>query len=83
MSRPAVIVKKGPRARAGSPWIFANEIRMEQVKALPPGTLVNVRGDDGRDLGTGLFNAKSLIAVRISPGNFCPASSAVVGNQVP
>ncbi len=65
MSRPAVIVKKGPRSRSGSPWIFANEIRMDQAKALPPGTAVNVRGDDGRDIGTGIFNAKSLIAVRL------------------
>jgi len=65
MSRPVVIVKKGPRSRGGSPWIFANEIRMEQVKTLAPGSLVNVKGEDGRELGTGLFNAKSLIAVRL------------------
>jgi len=65
MSRPVVIVKKGPRARSGSPWIFANEVRMEQAKSLAPGSLVNVKGDDGGDLGTGLFNAKSLIAVRL------------------
>ena len=65
MSRPVVIVKKGPRARSGSPWIFANEIRMEQAKSLAPGSLVNVKGEDGREFGTGLFNAKSLIAVRL------------------
>jgi 23S rRNA (cytosine1962-C5)-methyltransferase len=76
MSRPVVIVKKGPRARVGSPWIFANEIRMEQVKALPPGSLVNVKGDDGRDFGTGLFNAKSLIAVRLLAGTSGVAADA-------
>jgi 23S rRNA (cytosine1962-C5)-methyltransferase len=65
MSRPAVIVKKGPRSRSGSPWIFANEIRMDQAKSLAPGTAVNVRGEDGGEIGTGIFNAKSLIAVRL------------------
>ncbi len=35
------------------------------AKALPPGTVVNVVGDDGRPFGTGFFNPKSLIAVRL------------------
>jgi 23S rRNA (cytosine1962-C5)-methyltransferase len=65
MSRPVVIVRKSRQARSVSPWIFANEIRMEQAKALAPGSLVDVKGEDGRDLGTGFFNAKSLIAVRL------------------
>src|SRR4051812_9900817 len=68
MSRKTIIVPKGQRSRAreGSPWIFSNEIRMDQAaKALSPGTLVNVRGEDGRAFGTGYFNPKSLIAVRL------------------
>ena len=68
MSRKTIIVPKGQRARAreGSPWIFSNEIRMDPAaKALIPGTLVNLRGEDGRALGTGYFNPKSLIAVRL------------------
>jgi 23S rRNA (cytosine1962-C5)-methyltransferase len=68
MSRKTVIVPKGQRSRTreGSPWIFSNEIRMDQAaKALSPGTLVNVRGEDGRAFGTGYFNPKSLIAVRL------------------
>jgi 23S rRNA (cytosine1962-C5)-methyltransferase len=68
MSRKTIIVPKGQRARAreGSPWIFSNEIRMDPAaKALSPGTLVNVRGEDGRAFGTGYFNPKSLIAVRL------------------
>lgn len=68
MSRKTIIVPKGQRARArdGSPWIFSNEIRMDQAaKALVPGTVVNVRGEDGRELGTGYFNPNSLIAVRL------------------
>ena len=68
MSRKTIIVPKGQRAKArdGSPWIFSNEIRMDPAaKALAPGAIVNVRGEDGREFGTGYFNPKSLIAVRL------------------
>ena len=68
MSRKTIIVPKGQRSKArdGSPWIFSNEIRMDQAaKALSAGTVVNVRGEDGRSFGTGYFNPKSLIAVRL------------------
>jgi len=58
--------KEGRRARAGAPWLFSNEIEMSNAaKALAPGSIVNVLGDDGRVFGTGYFNAKSLIAVRL------------------
>ena len=66
--RPTVTVKprEGRRARAGAPWIFSNELAMEGVtKALPPGTVVDVKGDDGQDFGSGFFNPKSLISVRL------------------
>jgi 23S rRNA (cytosine1962-C5)-methyltransferase len=66
MSRKTVIVPKGRRARSGSPWIFSNEIRMDEAaKAIAPGSVVNVRGADGRAFGTGYFSPKSLIAVRL------------------
>jgi 23S rRNA (cytosine1962-C5)-methyltransferase len=66
MSRKTIILPKGRRARSGSPWLFSNEIRMDQpAKAIAPGAVVNVRGEDGRDFGTGYFNPKSLIAVRL------------------
>src|ERR1700733_15157050 len=66
MSRKTIILPKGRRARAGSPWIFANEIRMDEAaKAIAPGSVVNIRGDEGRDFGTAYFNPKSLIAVRL------------------
>ncbi|MCP5411768.1 MAG: class I SAM-dependent rRNA methyltransferase [Alphaproteobacteria bacterium] len=70
MSRKTVILPKGPRAgkriRAGSPWIFANELRMDAAaKAIAPGSIVNVRGFDGQGFGTGYFNPHSLIAVRL------------------
>ena len=58
--------KEGRRARAGAPWIFSNEVQMDaSAKALSPGSVVNVEFDDGQPLGTGYFNSKSLIAVRL------------------
>src|SRR4029077_16957285 len=58
--------KEGRRARAGAPWIFSNEVQMDAAtKALAPGTVVNVLFDDGQPVGTGYFNAKSLIAIRL------------------
>ncbi|MEP6828762.1 MAG: class I SAM-dependent rRNA methyltransferase [Rhizomicrobium sp.] len=66
--RPTVIIKprEGRRARAGAPWIFSNEIAMEgATKALPPGAVVDVKFDDGQDFGSGFFNPKSLIGVRL------------------
>jgi 23S rRNA (cytosine1962-C5)-methyltransferase len=70
MSRKTIILPKAPKARSGarigSPWIFSNEIRMDEAaKAIAPGAIVNVRGEDGRAFGTGYFNPKSLIAVRL------------------
>ncbi len=66
--RPTITIKprEGRKARAGAPWIFSNEIVMDaSAKALAPGTLVHVKNDDGQDAGTGYFNSKSLIAVRL------------------
>src|ERR1051326_1711655 len=67
-SHPIIRLKprEGRRALAGAPWIFSNEIVMDaRTKALAPGTLVNAQASDGRALGTGYFNPKSLIAVRL------------------
>jgi len=58
--------REGRRLRAGAPWAFANEIVLDAAaKALPAGAPVNVEGDDGRKFGTGYFNIKSLIAIRL------------------
>ena len=64
--RPLLIVKprEGRRARQGAPWLFSNEIVMP-AKGLEPGTVVDVKGDDGQIFGSGFFNPKSLIAVRL------------------
>ena len=52
MSRKSIILPKGKRARSGSPWIFSNEIRMDEAaKTIAPGSVVNVRGEDGRAFG--------------------------------
>jgi 23S rRNA (cytosine1962-C5)-methyltransferase len=64
MSRPTIILPKGRRSRPGAPWIFSNEIRRGE-KTIAAGAVVNVRGEDGRDFGTGYFNPNSLIAVRL------------------
>jgi 23S rRNA (cytosine1962-C5)-methyltransferase len=58
--------REGRRLRAGAPWAFSNEIEMTAAaKALKPGSVVNVVGDDGRAFGTGYFNPASLIAIRL------------------
>ncbi len=58
--------KEGRRLRAGAPWAFSNEVAMTpNTKALAPGALVNLAGEDGHEFGTGYFNPKSLIAVRL------------------
>ena len=66
-TRPTIHLKprEGRRLRAGAPWAFSNELVMDaETKALPPGSLVQVVGDDGRVFGTFYFNPKSLIALR-------------------
>lgn len=67
MTRPAVHLKprEGRRVRAGAPWVFSNEIVMDdETKSLPPGGIVTLAGDGGRNFGTFYFNPKSLIALR-------------------
>jgi 23S rRNA (cytosine1962-C5)-methyltransferase len=66
--RPHVRLKPGHgrRVRAGAPWIFSNEIATDtSTRNIPPGSLVEMQGEDGRNFGTGYYNAGSLIAVRL------------------
>jgi 23S rRNA (cytosine1962-C5)-methyltransferase len=66
MSRKTIIVPKAARLVPGAPWVFSNQIVMDAAaKALEPGSAVNLRGEDGRDFGSGTFNPRSLIAVRL------------------
>jgi len=67
MSKNPVVTlkpKEGRRARAGAPWIFSNEVA-GLPKELPAGSVVDVKFDDGQPLGSGFFNPKSLITVRL------------------
>lgn len=61
-----VKLKKGhdERLQAGHPWIFSNELESVDAAA-EPGCLVKVLLPDGKTAGTGFFNPRSLIAVRM------------------
>jgi 23S rRNA (cytosine1962-C5)-methyltransferase len=66
--RPVIRLKsrEGRRVKSGAPWVFSNELALDAaVKALPPGTTVELAAEDGTLIGAGYFNPKSLIAVRL------------------
>ena len=66
MEQAAVIVKKGEgrTLKAGGAWIFDNEI--DKVEGTPEdGSLVEVRDFDGYGMGTGFYNSRSKIRVRM------------------
>ncbi len=66
--RPVIRLLPGrdSRARNGYPWIYANEIAMDATaKAIPPGEIVRVITDQGRQLGLAGFNRHALIAARM------------------
>jgi 23S rRNA (cytosine1962-C5)-methyltransferase len=66
--RPTVELLPVPhkRVEAGHPWVYSNEIRMDQAaRALAPGTLVTLRRADGAALGVAMFNPHSLVAARL------------------
>lgn len=53
------------RLRNGHVWIFSNEIAQLDAD-IPGGALVAVRAASGQLMGTGIFNPRSLIAVRLT-----------------
>jgi len=58
--------KHGARIKAGSPWVYSNEVVMDRAtKALPAGALVELVEDRGASIGSAYFNAHSLIAGRL------------------
>jgi 23S rRNA (cytosine1962-C5)-methyltransferase len=66
--RPAINLLPGrhKRARAGHPWVYSNEIAMDNTaKKLAPGTLVRLAAATGEPLGVAMFNPHTLIAARI------------------
>ncbi|WP_372623633.1 class I SAM-dependent rRNA methyltransferase [Falsiroseomonas sp.] len=53
------------RVKAGHPWAFSNEIAMTgAARAIAPGSVVRLEGDDGVKHGAWHFNPHSLIAAR-------------------
>ena len=66
--RPLIRLLPGhdKRVRAGSPWIYSNEIALDaEAKAIPPGALVRVETAEGKPLGVAAFNLHALIAARL------------------
>jgi 23S rRNA (cytosine1962-C5)-methyltransferase len=66
-ARPLVKLspKQDRRLKSGYPWAFSNEIAMNpELRALPPGSVVRLEGDDGWRFGAFMFNPHSLIAAR-------------------
>lgn len=64
---PAVKLKQGcaKRVKAGSPWVFSNEIDMTaETKNIPAGTLARLYDANGTFIGVGSFNSHSLISFR-------------------
>lgn len=68
MTAPPVITLKPPRGarrHAGHPWIYSNEIDMDDAaRACPPGETVRLAAANGEALGLASFNPHSLIAAR-------------------
>lgn len=65
----AVIDKRGAeRAQRGHPWVFDNEI-IEQRGTPEDGGLCDVLSPKGRYLGTGFYNSRSKIRVRLLSQN--------------
>ena len=65
-SLPTVLLKPGEADRivAGHPWVYQNEI-LRVIQSPTDGALVQVKDSRQRLLGTGFFNSKSKIAVRV------------------
>ncbi len=64
---PAVHILAGRHKRAlhGHPWVYSNEIQMDQqAKAIPAGSIVRVIEAGGQVLGLTTFNPHTLIACR-------------------
>ncbi|WP_338055190.1 class I SAM-dependent rRNA methyltransferase [Sulfobacillus harzensis] len=58
-----VVLKSGPhRVLKGSPWIYRTELEPTSAQ---PGSVVQVKTREGKVLGQGFFNPRSMIAVRV------------------
>jgi 23S rRNA (cytosine1962-C5)-methyltransferase len=69
---PVVRVLPGrhKRAKSGHPWLYSNEIAMDNAaKKLPPGGLVRVDAASGEILGIAMFNPHPLVSARFLSRN--------------
>src|SRR4051794_23439482 len=67
-TRPVVTLVPGrhKRAAAGHPWVYSNEIAMDEAaRALPAGALVTLKTGEGKNLGVATFNPHPLVSARI------------------
>ncbi len=70
--RPTVRLLAGhsKRLRGGHPWVFSNEIAMDEAaQAIAPGTVVRLVDAGGEALASAMFNPHSLIAARVLDDN--------------
>ncbi len=64
--RVFLLAGRDKRIRAGHPWVYSNEIRIDaDAKALAAGTIATLHRVDGKPLGIGTFDPHSLIAFRL------------------
>jgi 23S rRNA (cytosine1962-C5)-methyltransferase len=71
-SYPTIKIARGHdrRQRAGSPWLFSNELRVDDAaKSLAPGSIVRLMAPTGKIVGVAHFNPHSLIAARLLSRN--------------
>lgn len=72
MDYPTIKILPGEdrRLRTGSPWLYSNELRMDDAaKALPRGGVVRLMAPNGKILGLAHFNPHTLIAARLLTRN--------------
>lgn len=65
-----VLPGRHKRAKSGHPWLYSNEIAMDNTaKKLPPGGLVRVEAASGEILGIAMFNPHPLVSARFLTRN--------------
>lgn len=66
ISRVCLLQGQDRRVGHGHPWAYSNEIKMDAAtKALAPGAVAQLVRVDGKPIGVGTFNPKTLIAFRV------------------
>jgi 23S rRNA (cytosine1962-C5)-methyltransferase len=69
---PTIKINRGHdrRQKAGAPWLFSNELRLDDAaKRLPSGSIVRLMAPTGKIVGVAHFNPHSLIAARLLTRN--------------